>query len=199
MRAAGLVGGVLLALGPVVAWAQQAQAPYATGVLYEVDETINCNPGGEANPMLDPFCVQQSANGFGTRIADAVLEGTVDGPADFSGSISVEATSILSEIDWTGPAHGRIRVQTASGTIQGNMAGQLDLSLLRKGSAPLAPINGKWHGTKGFGVGGSFSGVFEVPMWCGEASRTGACYVENGLVIPADKPLAKLVVTFFNK
>jgi len=83
--------------------------------------------------------------------------------------------------------------------VRANMAGQLDLSLLSKGSAPLAPINGKWHGTKGFGAGGSFSGVFEVPFMCGQASRTGACYVENGAVIPADKALVRLVVTFYNK
>ena len=200
MRKAGLVGGVMLALSPVMARAQQSPAPYATGVLYEVDETINCNPGGRPDAMLDPFCVQESAHGFGTRIADALLEGTVDGPAEFSGPITVEASSILSQVDWTGPAHGRIRVQTATATVQGNMAGQLDLSLPQKGLAPLAPISGKWHGTKGFGVGGSFSGVFQVPFWCGgEASRTGVCYLESGVVIPADKPLVKLVVTFFNK
>ncbi len=193
------MGGVLLALSPVVARAQDSLVPYATGVLYEVDETINCNPGGTANPMLDPFCVQESAHGFGTRIADATLAGTVDGPAEFSGPVSVEATSILSQVDWTGPAHGKILVQSASGTVQANMAGQLDLSLIQKGLAPLAPINGKWHGTKGFGAGGSFSGVFEVPFWCGEASRTGACYLESGVVMPADKPLVKLVVTFFDK
>jgi len=199
MRKAGLVGGALLALSPVAARAQQSQASYAVGVLYEVDETINCNPGGSPEAMLDPFCVQESAHGFGTRIADATLEGTVEGPAEFSGPISVEATSILSQVDWTGPAHGKIRVQIGSGTAQANMAGQLDLSLLQKGLAPLAPINGKWHGTKGFGVGGSFSGVFEVPFWCAEASRTGVCYLENGVVIPADKPLVKLVVTFLDK
>jgi hypothetical protein len=164
-----------------------------------VDETINCNPGGSADPMLDPFCVQESSRGFGTRIADAVLEGTVQGPAPFNGAIHVDATSILSQVDWTGPAHGKIRVQNDAGTVQGNMAGQLDLSLLQKGSAPLAPISGKWHGTKGFNVGGTFSGVFEVPFMCGEASPTGVCYVENGRMIVAEKALVRLVVTFFDK
>jgi hypothetical protein len=199
MRKAGLVGGVILALSPVVARAQGACDCYATAVLYEVDETINCNPGGSPDAMLDPFCVQQASKGFGTRIADATLVGTVDGPDEFKGPITVEASSILSQVDWTGPAHGKIRVQTAGGTTQANMAGQLDLSLLQKGLAPLAPISGKWHGTKGFGAGGSFSGVFEVPFWCGQASPTGVCYLENGVVIPADKPLVKLVVTFFDK
>lgn len=194
---AGLVGGILLALSPAVARAQQVQTPYATGVLYEVDETINCNPGGDPNAMLDPFCVQESAHGFGTRIADATLQGSVDGPAEFSGPISVEATSILSQVDWTGPAHGKMLIQTASGTVQAIMAGQLDLSLLQKGSAPLAPISGKWHGTKGFSVGGSFSGVFEVPFSCGNASPKGVCYLESGSVVSANTPLVKLVVTFF--
>jgi len=196
---AGLIAGALLALSPALATAQQAEAPYATAVLYEVDESINCNPGGSPNAMLDPFCVQASSHGFGTRIADATLEGTVDGPPEFSGSISVEATSILSQVDWTGPAHGKMLVQTASGTVQANMAGQLDLSLVQKGSAPLAPINGKWHGTKGFNVGGSFSGVFQVPFACGAASSTGACYLENGRMVSAETPLVKLVVTFYSK
>lgn len=196
---AGLAAGILLALSPALAVAQQAPEVYATAMLYEVDESINCNPGGSADPMLDPFCVQESGHGFGTRIADATLQGDVAGPPEFSGPITVEATSILSQVDWAGPAHGKISVQTAGGTMRANMAGQLDLSLLSKGSAPLAPINGKWHGTKGFDAGGSFSGVFEVPFVCGPASRTGACYVENGAMIPADKPLVRLVVTFYNK
>ena len=196
---AGLVAGVLLALSPALAVAQQTPAPYATAILYEVDESINCNPGGSPDPMLDPFCVQESAHGFGTRIADATLEGTILGPPEISGSINVEATSILSQVDWTGPAHGKIRIQTASGTVQANMAGQLDLSLLEKGSAPLAPISGKWHGTKGFNVGGTFSGVFEVPFACGAASPTGVCYLENGRMVPAEAPLVKLVVTFYNR
>jgi hypothetical protein len=121
----------------------------------------------------------------------------VNGSPEFSGPINVEATSILSQIDWTGPAHGKMRIQTANGLIQANMAGQLDLSLAEKGT-PLAPISGKWRGTKGFNVGGSFSGVFEVPFPCGEASPTGACYLENGRMVPAEAPLVKLVVSFYN-
>jgi len=194
-----LLAGGLLASGPTPAVSQEAQTPYATAALYEVDETINCNPGGSANPWLDPFCVEESSRGFGTRIADAVLEGTVEGPTAFSGPITVEATSILSQVDWTGPAHGKMRIQTAGGTVQANMAGQLDLSLAQKGSAPLATISGKWHGTRGFDVGGTFSGVFEVPFPCGEASSTGICYLENGRMVRAETPLVKLVVTFYNK
>jgi hypothetical protein len=194
---AGLVAGAFLALSPALAVAQQAQQSYATAMLYEVAESINCNPGGSPDAMLDPFCVQESAHGFGTRIADATLQGAVDGAPEFSGPISVEATSILSQLDWTGPAHGKMLIQTVSGTVQATMAGQLDLSLLVKGSAPLAPISGKWRGTKGFNVGGTFSGVFEVPFWCGNASPKGVCYLENGSMVSANTPLVKLVVTFF--
>jgi hypothetical protein len=196
---AGLVAGVLLALSPAAALAQQTEQPYATAVLFELDETINCNPGASPNPMIDPFCLQASTHGFGTRIADAMLAGTVDGPPEFSGPINVEASSILNQVDWTGPAHGKLLIQTAGGTVQANMAGQLDLSLTQKGSAPLAPIAGKWHGIKGFGVGGTFSGVFEVPFWCGDASPTGVCYLEKGAMVPADTALVKLVVSFYNK
>lgn len=195
---AGLVAGVLLALGPALATAQQPQTSYATAWLYEIDETINCNPSGSPTRVLDSFCVAEAARGFGTRIADAVLTGEVNGAPEFAGPISVEASSILSQVDWTGPAHGRIRIETANGLVQANMAGQLDLSLAEKGRAPLAPISGKWHGTKGFNVGGTFSGVFEVPFACGEASPTGVCYLENGQMVPAETALVKLVVTFYN-
>ena len=196
---AGLVAGALLALSPALAAAQQAQQAYAVGILYEVDETINCNPSGTPDSRLDPLYVEEAGHGFGTRIADATLIGTIDGPAEFSGPISVEATSILSQVDWTGPAHGKMRIQTPSGVVQANLAGQLDLSLAQQGSAPLAPISGKWHGTKGFNVGGSFSGVFELPFWCAEASPKGICYLENGRLVSAETPLVRLVVTFYNR
>ena len=204
---AGLVGGLLLALSPAFAVAQQAQqVPYATGVVYEIREDIACHPGGAVNPMADPMCFAAAASdGFGTRIADAMLEGGqngfpggVLGPPEFSGAISVEASSILSRVDWTGPAHGKIVLQTANGTVVANMAGQLDLSLAGKGIPP-APISGKWHGIKGFNVGGSFSGVFEIPFPCGEeASPNGYCYFENGQPVPVDVPFVKLMVAFYN-
>jgi hypothetical protein len=199
---AGLVGGLLLALSPALAVAQQT--PYATGVLYEVREDIVCNPGGPANPLVDPMCAEAASNGFGTRIADATLiggengfPGGIAGPTEFSGGINVEASSILNRVDWTGPAHGKIVLQTANGTVLANMAGQLDLSLAGKG-LPLAPISGKWHGIRGFDVGGSFSGVFEIPFPCGGASPNGYCYLENGGMVPIEVPFVKLVVAFYN-
>ena len=70
----GLVGG-LLALSPALAVAQQAQTPFASAVLYEVREDINCNPG----TSTAPDCGDTTANGFGTRIADATLEGATTG------------------------------------------------------------------------------------------------------------------------
>jgi hypothetical protein len=216
---AGLLGGILLALSPALAAAQvmapvplemQQPQPYATAVLYEVEESIECNPGGGADPRQDPFCLQETGKGFGTRIADALLKGGVDGfpggvsgPPEFSGPITVEATSILSQRDWTGPAHGKIRVAAPKGAVIANMAGQLDLSLAYFQKIPIAPINGKWHGIKGFGVGGAFTGVFEIPFECklNPACPTDhmACYLEDGQCVVAEIPLVKLVVTFYNK
>lgn len=215
---AGLLGGLLLALSPALAAAQATapepmevqQEPYATAVLYEVEESIECNPGGSPDPREDPFCLQETSKGFGTRIADALLKGGIDGfpggvvgPPEFSGPITVEATSILSQRDWTGPAHGKIRVWAPNGLVLANMAGLLDLSLAFFQGIPLAPINGKWHGIKGFHVGGAFTGVFEIPFECKLNPACPpdhmACYLENGQCVPAEIPLVKLVVTFYNK
>ena len=211
----GLLGAFLLALSPAVAAAQaQLQAPppqpYATAVLYEVEESINCNPGGSPDPREDPFCLAETGKGFGTRIADAMLKGGVDGfpggvsgPPEFSGPITVEATSILSQRDWTGPAHGKIWVSAPKGPVMANMAGQLDLSLAYFQKIPIAPIAGKWHGIKGFGVGGEFTGVFEIPFECKAnpacPTDTMACYLENGQCVAAEIPLVKLVVSFYNR
>jgi hypothetical protein len=216
---AGLLGGLVLALSPALAAAQvtapvqmemQQPAPYATAVLYEVEESIECNPGGSPDPRQDPFCLQETSRGFGTRIADALLKGGVDGfpggvsgPPEFSGPITVEATSILSQRDWTGPAHGKIRVSAPNGPVIANMAGQLDLSLAYFQKIPIAPINGKWHGIKGFDVGGAFTGVFEIPFECklnpACPADHMACYLENGQCVVAEIPLVKLVVSFYNK
>ena len=190
---AGLVAGVPVA----------QQTPYATAELYEVEESINCNPSGGPNPVASPLCLQQTSNGFGTRIAQATVEGGVGGfpggvtgPPVFSGGITVQAMSIISKVDWNGPAHGSMQVD-ALPTVFAHFAGQLDLSLMVKSGVPLAPISGKWNGQKGFSVGGTFAGVFEIPFGCPN-SPSGACYLENGVVVPAPIPLVKLVVTFFN-
>jgi hypothetical protein len=206
---AGLLGGLLLALSPALAAAQvtapvelemQQPQPYATAVLYEVQEDIKCNP-----PNPDPLCLEETRRGFGTRIADAILKGGVDGfpggvtgPPEFSGPILVDAKSIISKVDWNGPAHGGIVVYAPAGTANASFAGVLDLSMLAKQGIPLAPIRGKWHGLKGFKVGGNFTGMFEIPFQC-DTSPTGICYLEDGKVVPAEIPLIKLVVTFYSK
>lgn len=54
------------------------------------------------------------------------------------------ASSVLSKVDWIGPAHGTISVDGSRAVF----SGKLNLSVARMG-VPLAPISGKWHGTKG--------------------------------------------------
>jgi hypothetical protein len=205
-RAAGLLAGLALGLGPPVALAQGlCTRPFATGRLFETVETIKCNPGGAADPSLDPFCLQEVSQGFGTRIADARLEGTIDGPEGLNGAATVEASSILSQVDWIGPAHGTI----IAGDSRTVFSGQLNLSLARMG-IPLAPISGKWRGTKGLQAGGEFAGAFFVPLACPpESGLHGACYVrldEQGNIVgfvqaetPTGIPQVKLEVTFCGK
>jgi hypothetical protein len=201
-----MVAGLLCGLSP--AWTQ-AQAtcaePFATATFFEVAETINCNPGGAADPVLDPFCLQQIARGFGTRIANARLEGSIDGPPGFRGAATIDASSVLSKVDWIGPAQGTISVDGSRAVF----SGKLNLSVARMG-VPLAPISGKWHGRKGLKAGGDFVGMFFIPFACpAESGLAGACYVrldENGSIAgfvqaeaPTGTPLVKLELTFCSR
>lgn len=202
----GILAGLLFAVGPARAQAQTACAePFATATFYEVAETINCNPGGAADPVLDPFCLQQISRGFGTRIANARLEGSIDGPPGFSGAATIQASSVVSKVDWIGPAHGTISVDGSRAVF----SGKLNLSVARMG-VPLAPISGKWHGTKGLKAGGDFLGMFFIPFACpAESGLADACYVkldEAGNIagfVQAEArdgtPLVKLELTFCNK
>jgi hypothetical protein len=157
-----LAVGVALGATPVAA----QQAPYARGVLYEISEDINCNPGPEGTfPEVPADCSNVVSNGFGTRIADAFLKGQVWGPAGspFNGEIEADAASILSKVDWTGPAHGKLRVN--QGAVHAVFSGQLNLSLAMLWGKPLAPISGTWQGTKGtLRAGGRMEGVFLIPF-----------------------------------
>jgi hypothetical protein len=201
IRGASVV--LLLSAGAARAVAQPVCAePIATATFFEVDETINCNPGGAADPVLDPFCLEQVARGFGTRIAHARLEGRITGPEGFNGEATILASSVLSKVDWIGPAHGRIVVDGS----RANFSGQLNLSLARLG-IPLAPISGHWHGTGALEAGGSFTGMFFIPFACPpESGLLGACYVkldERGNIVgfvqaeaPLGVPAVKLEVTF---
>ena len=56
-----------------------AESVFATAQLYEVRESINCNPGGTTSPLVDPFCALEPRQGFGTRIADATPGESVRG------------------------------------------------------------------------------------------------------------------------
>jgi hypothetical protein len=202
----GMLAGVLWGLVPAPVQAQVTCAqPIATATFFEVAETIDCNPGGAADPVLDPFCLQQVSGGFGTRIADARLEGHIVGPPGFGGDATIQASSVLSKVDWTGPAHGTISVDGS----RASFSGKLDLSLARTG-IPLAPISGKWHGKQGLKAGGEFFGMFFIPFPCPpESGLVGACYVrldEEGHVAgfvpaeaPAGTPLVKLEITFCSR
>lgn len=202
----GMLASLLFGLSPAWARAQATCAePFATATFFEVAETINCNPGGAADPALDPFCLEQIARGFGTRIARARLEGNIDGPPGFSGAATIQASSVLSKVDWIGPAQGTISVDGS----RARFSGKLNLSVARMG-VPLAPISGKWHGTMGLKAGGDFVGMFFIPFACPpESGLTGACYVrldEQGNIagfVPADAPtgipLVKLELTFCSR
>jgi len=203
-RHPGVVQALLAAvLFPAGALAQApCREPFATATFFEVAETIECNPGGAADSALDPFCLDEVSRGFGTRIADARLEGVIDGPRGFDGPAVVLATSVVNQRDWIGPAHGTIAVDGGLA----RFSGRLNLSAARAG-VPLASISGKWRGTKGLKAGGAFAGTFFIPFACpAESGLVGACYVrldESGTIAGFEQaetaegvPLVKLETTF---
>jgi hypothetical protein len=179
-----LVVGAGVLIGPVAA---TAQTVFATAQLYEVRETINCNPGGSPLPFVDPFCAREPRQGFGTRIADASLVGQSKGSPAFDGKMTAEATSVVSQVDWTGPAHGKIRVvrKDVGSTTSANFSGQIDLSLFQAETAPFGPFEGRWRGTKGsLQAGGRVAGLFLAPVpaesvYCPEGT-TGLVYFYPG-------------------
>jgi hypothetical protein len=184
-RAGVVLLTVLLAAALNAGVAAAQVAPFAMAELYEVREEINCNPGDSTAPdCTNPD--SEKAHGFGTRIADASLTGRATG--GLAGGITIEASSILSRVDWTGPAHGKMVVTTDAGTaIHAVFSGQLNLSLAMLGNppTPLAPISGHWRGTKGtLKAGGKFQGVFVVPFQIPGAPEWGWFYLDldqNGL------------------
>lgn len=182
---AGVVLLALLLAAVLNAGAAAAQvAPFAMAEIYEVREEINCNPGDSTAPdCSDPN--SDKVHGFGTRIADATLRGRATG--GLAGDLTIEASSILSQVDWTGPAHGKMVINTEAGaTVYAVFSGQLNLSLAMLGNppTPLAPISGHWRGTKGtLKGGGQFQGVFVVPFQIPGAPEWGWFYLdldENG-------------------
>lgn len=197
-----LVGALTVVAAGRAAAQATCERPVATGTFFEIAETIECNPGGASDPLLDPFCLDQVAHGLGSRLADARLEGTMEGPDGLDGAAVVTASSVLSQVDWTGPAHGEILVDGSRLVF----SGQLDLSLAQAG-APFAPISGKWHGTAGTKERGTFSGTFFIPFACPpESGLQGVCYVtldEGGQLtgfveaeVRNGVPLVRLDVTF---
>jgi hypothetical protein len=179
-----LLAGLLVAVLDAGLAAAQTAPPFAAAEIYEVREDINCNPGDSTAPdCSDPNGEQ--VHGFGTRIADATLRGRAVG--GLAGNITIEASSILSRVDWTGPAHGKMVINTDAGaTVHAVFSGQLNLSLAMMGNppTPLAPISGTWRGTKGsLQAGGKFQGVFVVPFQIPGVPEWGWFYLdldENG-------------------
>ncbi len=203
-RIASLLAGAFL-LGPATLPAV-AQVPFAAATLYEVREGINCNPG----TSTDPACAD-GAPGFGVRIADATLLGGNGLPGGITGGINggitMDASSVLSQVDWTGPVHGKF---AATDGTRVTFSGQLNLSLAVLGQPPIpiAPVSGHWQVTRGLvGTGGTFAGIFLIPFACDGASPTGACYLLNGQLVPVEPnefgtrpdgtpvPLVKLLFT----
>jgi hypothetical protein len=170
-RLAVLLAVLTVAVSPA---ATADDAPIATGVLWELAEHIDCNPGPEGDyPQVPADCSGVSSNGFGTRIADALLWGHIQGPAGspLNGEIVTEAASILSRVDWTGPAHGKLRIN--DGAVHAVFSGQLNLSMAMVWGKPLAPISGRWTGTKGtYKGGGRMEGLFLIPFPGAAAGRT---------------------------
>jgi hypothetical protein len=171
--------GALMLLVPAVLMAAldaAAQTVLAVAVMYETQESVNCNPG----PSQDPACAD-GAKGFGVRIANATLVGGVPPlPGGISGGINgrlvAEASSILSKVDWTGPAHGRFTAADGTTVV---FSGQLDLSLALLGQPPLplAPISGKWTTVRSaLKAGGTFAGVFLIPF--DQGCPSAFCYLE---------------------
>jgi hypothetical protein len=200
------VGSLMLAVSVA-----GADTLFQTWTAYEIREEINCNPGGST----DPLCLAETTQGFGTRIADAMLVGGdafgllggIYSPAgQLLGGVSISASSILSQVDWTGPAHGKFTTVLDTGVTQtGTLSGQLDLSGVRFNRIPVAPISGRWAGTRGtLKATGTFAGSFLLPVECSEAAF-GWCYLdpEQGLVALQAKemsggvPLIKLTVSLF--
>ncbi len=193
-----LAAVLLLALTPVSA---RAQIAFESWIAYEIREAINCNPGGTTTPLGDPLCLQETTHGFGTRIADATIVGGLSGlpggvfdPATGAplGGVTISASSIMSQVDWTGPVHGKFSVVLMGGQVlTGTLSGQLDLSLLRFRRIPLAPIRGHWRGIKGsLKAGGTFTGVFLLPFPC-QTTIDPACYLLLG---PTGQPAGEVPV-----
>lgn len=205
------VGSLMLAVSGA-----GADTLFQTWTAYEIREEINCNPGGTTTPE-DPLCVAETTQGFGTRIADAMLVGGdgfgllggIYSPAgQLLGGVSISASSILSQVDWTGPTHGKFTIVLDTGITQtGTLSGQLDLSGVRFNQIPVAPISGQWAGTRGtLKATGTFAGSFLLPVQCSLAF--GWCYLdpEHGLVplqareiAAGGVPLIKLTVSLFTR
>ncbi|MBI2159280.1 MAG: hypothetical protein HYU25_02615 [Candidatus Rokubacteria bacterium] len=159
-----LLAGALLALVPASALAQGG----AQLVLYEVIESPPPSPatGGQPGAFIP------GPDGSVTRLAQATLTGPVKaagGSLDSwsGGEVDAYAQSRVDLATGVGPISGSFTVDLASGgAVSGKLDGILDLHYLLQNLAPLAPVSGTWNTLGKSSVGGTFSGVAQVPIEC---------------------------------
>lgn len=167
-----LLAGLVLALAPATALAQGSGSAYL--VLYEVMESPPPRPstGGR------PGAFVPGPDGSVTRLAQATLAGPVVAAAGsladwLDGEVQAHAQSRVSLATRQGPLNGAFTVDTMglNGAIPGKLSGILDLSMLLSPTSPvpLAPTWGSWRtlGQPSSRLGGTFSGVAQVPVDCG--------------------------------
>lgn len=188
----GLLGaGLLLTLSPAAVLAQGS----ATLVLYEWIESPPLRPitGGLPGIFIP------GPDGSMTRLAQAALSGTATTATDplakwVGANIGAHAQSQVDLTTGSGPISG---VFTVLRVTAGNVSGTIDLSGLLTGASPNAPVEGVWGTVGRSALSGSFSGLAQVPIQCGDT----ACYLnpdwttEPAVFNSAGIPLVRFVLT----
>jgi len=187
-----LAAGLLLALAPATGLAQTLDL-----VAYEVGEIVTCHLGDETNPIIDLLCasakITPGKNDDGTRVARATLVGGLpltvggsplpgglfDASETLLAGVKVDATSVVSLDDLTGPISGKATLYLTDGSVAiGTVSGELDLSQITLG---FAPVSGHWRILSGTLKGsGTLSGTALVPFKCaGTTQMPVFCYLAH--------------------
>jgi hypothetical protein len=166
---AWLLAGLLVLFAPAVALAQGV----AHLVLYEVVESPPPRPASVDLEGL-PGAFVPGPDGSVTRLAQATLTGPVVSANGslaswFDGQVDAHAQSRVDLASGVGPINGIFAVDLpGGGAVPGKLSGMLNLSLILTKQAPLAFVfDGTWNTLGKSSVGGTFSGVAQVPMDCG--------------------------------
>lgn len=164
---AGVAAGLFLALTPTIALAQGS----ARLVLFEVIESPPPRPatGGVPGAFIP------GPDGSLTRLAQATLSGTATEASGSLGnwlnaSIGAYAQSQVNLDTRTGPLDGFFTVLHVTA---GSFSGTIDMTGLLTGTGPNAQVQGVWATRGSSSLTGSFSGLAQVPIMCGDS----ACYV----------------------